>query len=85
MAFIINITIIIPTIIIIIIVMTCFLKKESTFLFTWLLEIWLLNSSLVDCDSVMSLNMPSSLDVNWQPHSVWKEKYMQCYWNVYRH
>lgn len=73
MASIINITIIIPTIIIIIIVMTCFLKKESTFLFTWLLEIWLLNSSLVDCDSVMSLNMPSSLDVNWQPHSVWKE------------
>lgn len=35
MAFIINITIIIPTIIIIIIVMTCFLKKESTLPDCW--------------------------------------------------
>ena len=29
-----------------------------------------LNSSIVELETVMSLNMPSSLLVNWQPHSV---------------
>ena len=28
-----------------------------------------LNSSFTEFDSVMSLNIPSSLDVNWHPHS----------------
>uniref|UniRef100_A0A224XRJ0 Putative secreted protein n=1 Tax=Panstrongylus lignarius TaxID=156445 RepID=A0A224XRJ0_9HEMI len=29
-----------------------------------------LNSSIIVFETVMSLNMPSSLDVNWHPHSV---------------
>ena len=32
-----------------------------------------LNSSFVDCDKLMSLNIPSSFEVNWQPHSVCKQ------------
>ena len=36
-----------------------------------------LNSSLMPPDTVMSLNIPSSLEVNWQPHSVWKHT-TQC-------
>lgn len=29
-----------------------------------------LNSSIVELDTDMSLNIPSNLEVNWQPHSV---------------
>lgn len=39
--------------------------------------IWFLNSSIVVLDTVMSLNIPSSLDVNWQPHSVCKQNTKQ--------
>lgn len=36
---------------------------------------WWRNSSIVVLEMLMSLNMPSSLEVNWHPHSVWERKH----------
>lgn len=48
-----------------------------------------LNSSMVVLEMLISRNMPSSLEVNWQPHSVWAirrsifSKTNYCLWSTH--